>query len=60
MVGIARRLEANGAIDSDIKERYETLLLDERFLKSITTGTSQSENVQMRQLIATEAFADVE
>ncbi len=60
MVGIARRLEAKGTIDSHIIERYDNLLLDQRFLKSISTGTSQSENVKMRQLIATEAFADVE
>lgn len=60
MVGIARRLETGGGIQTDIQRSYDNLLRNKAFERATSSGTSQSNNVHRRIQIATEAFADVE
>ena len=60
LVGVARRLDDQEARVSDIKEKYDDLLENERFQASIFVGTSQSENVKRRTQLATDAFSTVE
>ena len=61
MVGIAKRL-SKGSIQqfSNLKERYESLLNNPKFIKATKSGTSSEESVRDRLQLATEAFANVE
>lgn len=59
MVGIARSLKGSGAGPSKL-DRYERLVKNLEFSKSVSRGTSQTQNVRSRIKLAIEAFADVE
>lgn len=60
MVGIARRLSKGEIQDGEaLKRQYEELLLDGRFLETVTSHTSDQDVVGRRITLATEAFADV-
>jgi hypothetical protein len=61
MVGVARRL-SKGEIKKEEKfvENYKQLLNNQIFLNSISTHTSDEENVKNRIEIATAAFNEIE
>lgn len=60
MVGITRRLEKGEITDfGTLRERYQILLRDEKFVNSTEVSTSDEERLQSRIALATQAFADV-
>lgn len=57
LVGVARRLE-RGPVQSSLREQYDNLLHNEKFVTSISKGTSQNENVRRRIQLSTCTFSE--
>lgn len=60
MVGVAKRLAKGPIKDGEgMKQAYDRLLGDERYMAAVETGTSQEANVRNRLTRAEESFAKV-
>jgi hypothetical protein len=59
MIGVGRRLQA-GPIKQDMVGEYDKLLKDADFLNAIAVSTADTDNVNRRIRLATEAFSQVE
>ena len=60
MVGVARRLKSGAITDcSTVKDNYNLLLANTKFVAASERATSNSDSVQERIALATEAFATV-
>jgi len=58
MVGVARRLSRGPIMDPvELRDKYDALLRDQRFLDACGRGTAGEERVKTRIGLATEAFA---
>jgi len=60
MVGIATRLRGGNRIRNKkrLREQYERLLKDQKYISAVETGTSQESNVETRLRLARDAFAE--
>lgn len=60
MYGIAKRLDKGPVTDAvKLKQKYDELLANAEFVKWISAGTTDENNVQSRLKMASEAFKDV-
>lgn len=60
MVGIANRLKKNPIKNlNKIKENYNSLLKNPKFIEAYTSGTSSEEKVKDRLKLAIQAFSDI-
>ena len=57
MVGLARRIETSSGLDKNrVKNAYDDLLSNEKYLELISQSTSDEKNVSERFQMATENF----
>ena len=60
MVGLARRIETSSGLDKNrVKNAYDDLLSNEKYLELISQSTSDEKNVSERFQMATENFGSV-
>lgn len=61
MTGTAKRLDRSALTNrGQLRDRYESLLLNEEYNAAISTHTSSRANVEIRMRLSTEAFANIE